>query len=256
MGFHVTNYRASLAFALSLAWMVWTPQAPSHAQTRGVADCYHIEVGSPFDVVDSGALITFHVSIAGGDPAVRYTFRWTVSAGTITAGQDTPEITVDTTGLENQTVLATAEVRGGPEPCANSDSAAVAVRPINHCCHSMDQYGAIGFGHEKARLDNFAIALQNVAGAGGYIVAYDGRRARPGEARRRADRAKRYLVNTRGLEAGRIVIIDGGHREKMTFELYIVPDGGAAPRPAPTIDPREVQVIRERGRRARRRRGE
>jgi hypothetical protein len=256
MSFHVTNTRASLAVVLSLAWMVWTPQAGSHAQTRAAQDCHHIEVASPFDVVDSGAPITFHVSISGGDPAVQYTFRWTVSAGTITGGQDTSEITVDTTGLGGQNVLATAEVRGGPEPCTNSDSATVAVRAATMCCESIDQYGAISFRNEQARLDNFAIALQSEAGAKGYIMAYDGRRARAGEARRRANRAKRYLVNTRGLEAERIIIIDSGHREEMNFVLYILPEGAAPPAPTPTVDPSEVQTIREGRRRMRRRGGE
>jgi hypothetical protein len=221
-----------------------------------VDECPVIDVDSPANAVEHGAPITFTASVGGGDAAVQYTFRWTVSAGTITNGQGTSSITVDTVGLGGVEVKATAEVGGFPEPCPNSDTTAVVVRPVNMCCHSMDRYGDISFRDEQARLDNFAIALQNERGAKGYIVAYDGRRARPYEARNRANRAKRYIVNRLGLEAGRIFIIDGGHHEAMTFVLYIVPDGQTAPRGVPTVDPSEVRIIRDTSRRGRRRRGE
>ena len=64
-----------------------------------------------------------------------------------------------------------------------------------------DEYGNIGFNDEKARLDNYAIQLQNEPGAQGYIIAYGGLREVKDQAR--ADRAKNYLVNTRGIDAGR-----------------------------------------------------
>jgi hypothetical protein len=40
------------------------------------------------------------------------TFNWSVSGGTITSGQGTPNITIDTRGLRGQTVTATVEVGG------------------------------------------------------------------------------------------------------------------------------------------------
>jgi hypothetical protein len=89
-----------------------------------------------------------------------------------------------------------------------------------------DEYGDIKFNDEKARLDNYAIQLQNDPGAQGYILAYG---SCEGEAQARADRAKGYLVNTRGIDAGRLVTVDGGCRSDLTVQLWIVPAGAAAP---------------------------
>jgi hypothetical protein len=68
--------------------------------------------------------------------------------------------------------------------------------------------------------------------------------ARAGEAEARAARAKEYLVKVRGIDARRIVTIDGGHREDLTVELYIVPSGDTPPFSTPTVDPNDVQVIK------------
>jgi hypothetical protein len=94
-----------------------------------------------------------------------------------------------------------------------------------------DEYGDIRFNDEKARLDNFAIQLQNEPGATGTIVAFG---TCAGQAQARADRAKDYLVNTRGIDAGRLTTVDGGCREDLVVELWIVPSGAAAPTPTNT----------------------
>jgi hypothetical protein len=56
---------------------------------------------------------------------------------------------------------------------------------------------------------------------------------------KRAERAKDYLVNTRGIDAGRIVIIDGGCRAEVTVDLFVCPAGATAPTPdmGPAVDP-------------------
>ncbi|MER3429188.1 MAG: hypothetical protein C4334_14065, partial [Pyrinomonas sp.] len=157
----------------------------------------------------------------------------------------TPTIQVDTANLGGQTVTATVEIGGLDASCTNTASCST---PVVQRAESVkfDEYGNIAFNDEKARLDNFAIQLQNQPGAQGYIIAYGGRRGRAGEALRRAERAKDYLVNTRGIEAGRIVTVDGGYRETLTVELWIVPQGAEPPTPTPTVDASEVQTVPER----------
>lgn len=117
----------------------------------------------------------------------------------------------------------------------------------NAAYHALDFYGDITFEEEKARLDNFTINLLEDPRMKGYIVAYAGRRARNGEARVRAECAKNYLVNKRGIEAGRIITIDGGHREEITVQLYVVPREAPAPTPSPTVATSEVQIIKTGG---------
>jgi len=67
--------------------------------------CPTVSVSCPADV-DLGAPITFTASV-NGDANV--TYNWSVSAGTISGGQGTSSITVNTDGLGGQTVTATVE---------------------------------------------------------------------------------------------------------------------------------------------------
>jgi hypothetical protein len=109
-------------------------------------------------------------------------------------------------------------------------------------------YGGISSKEEKAKLRGFAAELKKdgylLKNAQGHIISYGGKRTYPGEALKRAERVKRYLVEKERLEAGRLLIIDGGYRDSWTIELYIVPPGAGDPTPSPTVNPSEVEVIR------------
>ena len=209
---------------------------------RCVLPCPTVTVSCP-DTVDVGSPATFTANVTGGDPNVSATYNWSVSAGTITSGQGTPSITVDTTGAGGQTITATVNVGGYPPECNTSASCSTTVNAPRAIARLFDQYGNIAFNDEKARLDNYAIQLQNEPGSQGYIIAYAGRRSRAGEAQARADRAKDYLVNTRGIDPGRIVTVDGGFREDLTVELWIVPTGATPPTASPTLQQSDVTII-------------
>lgn len=94
---------------------------------------------------------------------------------------------------------------------------------------------------ERDRLDKFAAALREVPTAQGYIMAYGGRRGVPNEAQISADRAREYLVNSRGIDASRVVTVDAGFREKAAAEFWIVPSGATPPMSSPTVDPGDVR---------------
>jgi hypothetical protein len=89
----------------------------------------------------------------------------------------------------------------------------------------IDEYGNIRFDDEKARLDNVTIELQNDPRARLYLTCYGGRVGREGE-------------------AARIVTVDGGYREDLTVELWIIPPGMTPPQPSPTVEPREVRFVK------------
>jgi hypothetical protein len=182
---------------------------------------------------DPGTPIKFTASVSGGE-GLTLTYNWSVSAGTITSGQSTNEITVDTTGLGGQTVTATVSLGGVDPSCTGTTaSCSTSITAPPPPPTKFDEYGDIRFNDEKARLDNFAIQLQNQPGSTATIIAYG---SCAGQAQTRADRAKDYLVNTRGIDAGRITTIDGGCRSDLTVQLWIVPAGATAP----TADPAGV----------------
>ena len=107
-----------------------------------------------------------------------------------------------------------------------------------------DSYGAIPWEDEKAHLDNFAIALQHDLDSIGYIIVYAGRRACVGEAKNRALRAKKYVVETHGIQESRIKWIDGGHREGLTVILQPAPRGAPELGASPTLKSSEVLIIK------------
>lgn len=107
-----------------------------------------------------------------------------------------------------------------------------------------DSYGNISWQDEKAHLDNFAIALQQDQNLIGYIIVYAGRRACVGEAKDRARRAEKYLVEIRGVQENRIKWIDGGFREEVTVILQPVPSGAPGLMASPTLKPTDVRIIK------------
>jgi len=214
--------------------------------------CPVVSVSCPSDV-EPNAPITFTASVSQGAPGATYTYNWSVSAGTISSGQGTSTITVDTNGLGGQSVTATVSIGGADPSCTGttaSCTSSVKVQPPP--ARKFDEYGNIRFNDEKARLDNYAIQLQNEPGSQGTIIVYG---SCAGEAQQRGDRAKDYLVNTRGIEAGRITVVDGGCRADLTVQLWVVPQGAAAP----TVDTTgAIEPCPEcrKGRAPRRRRGD
>jgi len=210
--------------------------------------CPTVSVSCPSDV-DQGTPITFTASVGGGASP---TYNWTVSAGTITSGQGTSTITVDTGTLGGQSVTATLELGGLDPSCSRTASCTAAVRPPPAMPVKFDEYGNIRFNDEKARLDNYAIQLQNAPSNTGVILAYG---TCAGEAQARADRAKDYLVNTRGIDASRLTTVDGGCKADLAVELWLVPSGATAPAASgDTISPcpeckKKAPPRRRRGRR-------
>lgn len=88
-----------------------------------------------------------------------------------------------------------------------------------------DQYGAIGWEGEKARLDNFAISLLNDEKLIGYILVFDAVGGCAGEGQARAMRAKRYVVEHRGVAWNRVIWRREGYLEDLSTVLQPVPRG-------------------------------
>jgi hypothetical protein len=199
---------------------------------------YPVNVTAPAQVTD-GDIVTFTADVAyQGPSALNYT--WTVSppAARILSGVGTPTITVDSSGLGNKRVTAILVVDdgSGDRSCRQTAQAATGVSglPTITPIKRFDEFPSIAHDDDKARFDNLAIELQNNPGATGYVIAYAGRKSRPGEADRMAKRAADYLTTTRGITRDRIVVINGGQRESNSFELWIVPQGAEPPRPTPS----------------------
>jgi len=111
--------------------------------------------------------------------------------------------------------------------------------------------GAANCEHIWAVLDNYVGEIRNDPTAKGYIIFYGGKtydyyekpKIRfPGrrEAELRAKIAESRL-KWLGEDLSRYVIVNGGYREKFTFEFWVVPEGAEVPKPTPTIDEKDIK---------------
>ena len=206
--------------------------------------CPTVTMSCPALPVKPGTPITFTVNVSGGDPGVTPTFNWTVSAGTITGARDASSITVAISdALPAGGVTANAEVGGFDRSC---ETAVGCTAPGSHrpWPRKVDEYGVVTLGDEKARLNHVYELLQMGPTAQVYVICYGGRGSRAGEAERRCQRAREYLVTTRGIESSRVVTVDGGLREEPMTDVWFVPSGAKPPQPTPTVEPRAATPAR------------
>jgi hypothetical protein len=115
-----------------------------------------------------------------------------------------------------------------------------AAPPRQRAARLFDSFGNIPRSDLMARLDGFAIELQNNPDSKGYIVVYPVTNKFPGATLRRASSSLGYMVHTRGLDASRISVVDGGLRNEVTYELWLVPPG--ADLPVKPFDPTLMMV--------------
>src|SRR5829696_2229245 len=146
--------------------------------------CPNVSIYCP-DVQQAGTPVTFTASVSGGTAGVTPVYNWVVSAGTIISGQGTATITVDTAGLAGQPITATVEVAGYNLECRAQCQASLPASPNPT---KFDEIGEVARDDEKARLDVFAIELQNSPGSQGYIIGYGGSNKRYGNGQQRAQR--------------------------------------------------------------------
>ena len=216
-----TGDEACEAFS-SIAVLVRCPPPPPPV-------CPNVYITCP-DRVEPDQPLTFTSSLTGGSGNVTPNFNWTVSGGRIIEGQGTDTIKVDTTGLAGQTLRATLSMGGYPLDCSASCSISI---PVPLKGRKFDEFGELSRNDEKARLDNFAIDLQNDPTSTAYVIIYPARTGRPSQVQTQKNRIIDYLVNSRGFNAERIITIIGPPRKDMTIELWTVPQGVTPPTPTP-----------------------
>jgi len=197
------------------------------AEARPV--CPAIEISCPTYVAVDQPL-TFTSRYSGGVPAnITPVYNWTVSAGTIIEGQGTDTIKVDTKGLGGQTVRASLSMGGYTLECAAD--CAVSIPLPKAVGRKFDEFPDISRNDEKARLDNWAIELQNDPTATGYVIVYPGRTSKRAEVQDHFGRVIEYLVHSRGIDQSRIKTIEGPKRDQLHVELWVTPQGATPPNP-------------------------
>ena len=185
-----------------------------------------------------GEPVSFSANIAGGDPKVVPTIIWSTSAGSITKGQGTRRIDVDTTGTgstPDREIRAEVWVGGYAAQCLVQSSGSVTILAP---AIKFGDFGVVDEETLKKNLDAlstyFSQSPDNL-----YVIGYAGRNSERGFALSWLTRMKEALV-TSGLSPRRIAAIDGGFREEPRFDFWIVPSGAEPPSPTPTVKRSEI----------------
>lgn len=197
---------------------------------------YPVNVSSPASVAE-GDLITFSSDVSyGGSSALNYTWTISPAGARIVRGAGTPTVTVDTSGLGGQSVAAIIVVDdgSGDRSCRQSARATTdVIKPPEAVI--FDRVPPVTYDDLKARLDNLAIELQNSPNSQGYILVYTAPSSRAGQYDRLAERVRDYMVNKRGIDSSRLVIVNGGNRDTDFYEFWIVPQGAQPPQATPGV---------------------
>ncbi len=201
---------------------------------------FPVKLSAPSQVSD-GEVITYAAEVNyNGAAGLLYT--WTVNPANarIISGAGTSTITVDSTGLGGERIVATLVVDDGSgNPLCRQTVQTSTFTPrtpkrdivgseFDTCCNC-------SYDDQKARLDNLAVELQNDPSTTTYLIAYAGRTSRAGESARLLARAHDYLTLHRKVDASRITLINGGFREDDCVEVWVVPRGAVPPQPRPTV---------------------
>ncbi len=206
---------------------------------------FPVNISAPQQVTE-GEIITYSADVSyTGTADLNYKWKVTPASARIISGLGSPTLNVDSTALGGQRITATLVADdGSSDPaCAQSAQAVSIVAPREKkviVAQEFDECNSCTLDDQKARLDNLAVEMQNDPSTRAYIIAYGGRNSPVNKVEKLMSRAREYLVTQRGVDASRLVVVNGGFREEDSVELWIVPSGAAAPRATPTVQAGDV----------------
>lgn len=108
------------------------------------------------------------------------------------------------------------------------------------------EHGNVRWRDERARLDNLASQFRKSPNQVIHFLVYAGMNSCKAEARLRALRAKKYLVQRHSIPAKSISWRDGGFLPDLRVEIWLLRQDQPLPEPATfmTIDPADVKSQR------------
>jgi hypothetical protein len=198
--------------------------------------------------VESGQRITFSATATGAEGA---TYTWSTTGGTLSSTTGA-EVTLDTTGMSAGSVTVSLNVGTTKtrcdQPCpGGSCSATVSVtvappivtpKPISPCGPIFFPFNSARINNEhKACLDQIALQMQQNPRDALVIDGHRDSSERVGISLTRANNARDYLVNEKGVDTARITVRNFGdtcpHESgdpnlNRRVEFWIVPADGRA----------------------------
>jgi outer membrane protein OmpA-like peptidoglycan-associated protein len=201
--------------------------------------CPDVRLSANMTTVREGELVTFTAMANDPDNGPGpISYNWATTAGSVRRESADNVVSMDTTGLGDTTITVSVTVSDGDPNCADTESLSVVVEkkempvlvPISPC----------PFPKNSARIDNAckqilddcAIRMQNDPRLILVIDGHSAAKERAGIALKRAENARAYLVNEKGIDANRITTRTyddkcsvGTDRDNRRVEMNLVPPG-------------------------------
>lgn len=203
-------------------------------------ECPTVSLSASQTSVRQGETVTFTATVTDPDngPSAP-TYDWNTSAGSLQ--QISPsQVSLDTTGLEGTITVSVTSGDGDPN-CVRTERVTVNVEPI--VIPEIIKLEDLYFPRNNARinnamkriLDDAALRLQQDPTLQLVIDGHSDTGERAGIALKRAENARDYLVNEKGIDSNRIVVRTfddkcpkGDAASNRRVELYLVPEGRTA----------------------------
>ncbi len=176
--------------------------------------------------------LKFSVAINGAATNESFPLEWNISAGKIIGGQGTNQIQIDLSETDAKKITASVIVRGLPPEC---DSHAYNSTEIGLYPYKLDEFSHLPYSDIAARMDSYFYQIANEPDATVYIIIYGGRQSNKKDAAA-VLRSLRQIISFRKYDPSRIKIVDGGFREGMFVEVYLLTAGVEPPKPTPTLN--------------------
>jgi hypothetical protein len=206
---------------------------PTPAFTKNeIIYCPEINVAGDGFRHDRNEPLKFSVAINGAGTNESLPLEWSVSAGKIISGQGTNQIQIDLSETDASKITAAVLVKGlAPEcDCHAYNSTVVGFYP-----YKIDEFPHVPYSEIVARMDAYFVQLANEPTMTGYIIIYGSRQGKKRDVAR-VTKSLRDMMAFRRYDTSRVTIVDGGLREEMWVEVYLVPPGSEPPKPTPTLN--------------------
>jgi hypothetical protein len=107
-----------------------------------------------------------------------------------------------------------------------------------------DAFGDLNTDDVMAHLDRFALELNSNLKLQGFVVIHKRAGSAVGWHLRQAYGYLNYLVNSRGVPASRVKVLEADAGKETGYELWLMPAGGAPPVSAPAPKPEPISPVR------------
>jgi hypothetical protein len=177
--------------------------------------------------------LKFSVSIQGEAPNSKLNYDWNISAGKIISGQNSNQIEIDLSETDKTKITASLIVKGLPTEC---NAYTYHTTQIGLYPYKLDEFPYIPYSDLSARMDAMLPYYMEEPASKLYVIIYESRDEIGKKGFVRTLKNLQTIMTFRNHPKDRIIIVNGGYREEMMVEVYLLPNGVEPPKATPTLN--------------------